>query len=447
MRVEPRRDSGARRAHCFPKPHHPIPVRDFLLLRNAAWSIASEFRPAAIRWQRLCFLICLGSLCLTSGAKAQQLETKNILVLYSHEREMGTYASLDEGLRSRLESVAANPLTFYTEYLDLMRFPDENHQQKLKEYLQVKYSGRKIDLIFVVSPLAFNFVTRNGDALFPGTPVVFTSVNIRALEKFSLKPNTTGIAVKRDIRDTLDVALRLQPDTTQVIVPVGTSPLEKSWTADLQNSLRSYEDHLTITYLGDLSMEDIQGRLRNLPRHTIVLFSQIFFRDGAGRYFLPEEALHLICQSSNSPVYGTDDNFLGTGIVGGHLYDLTKVGKEAGKIGRRILAGESPHNIPVQTLDPNYDVFDARQLKRWGISQAKLPPGSIVEFSQPSFWELYKLYVLACLAVLLLQSLLVIALVRQARRLRRSESRLTSSEPTSYQCTRRRAETHCPRIA
>ena len=118
-----------------------------------------------------------------------------------------------------------------------------------------------------------------------GTPVVFTSVNIRALEKFSLKPNTTGIAVKRDIRDTLDVALRLQPDTTQVIVPVGTSPLEKSWTADLQNSLRSYEDHLTITYLGDLSMEDIQGRLRNLPRHTIVLFSKFFFATEPGVIF------------------------------------------------------------------------------------------------------------------------------------------------------------------
>jgi signal transduction histidine kinase len=366
----------------------------------------------------------LGSLCLTSGAKAQQLETKNILVLYSHEREMGTYAPLDEGLRSQLESVAANPLTFYTEYLDLMRFPDENHQQKLTEYLQVKYSGRKIDLIFVVSPLAFNFVIKSGDALFPGTPVVFTSVNIRILEKLSLKPNTTGIAVKRDIRDTLDVALRLQPDTAQVIVPVGTSPLEKLWTADLQNSLRPYEDHLTITYLGDLPMDAIQGRLRKLPPHTIVLFSQFFFRDVAGRYFLPEEALRLICQSSNSPVYGTDDNFLGTGIVGGHLYDLTKVGNEAGKIGGRILAGELPENIPVQTLDPNFDMFDARQLKRWGISQARLPHGSIIRFSEPSFWELYKRYVLACLAVLLLQSALVVALIGQARRLKRSESRL-----------------------
>ena len=106
------------------------------------------------------------------------------------------------------------------------------------------------------------------------------------------------------------------------------------------------------------------------------------------------------------------------------MYDLTKVGNEAGKIGGRILAGESPHNIPVQTMDPNFDIFDARQLKRWGISQARLPQGSIIRFSQPSFWELYKLYVLACVAVLLLQSVLVVVLVRQARRLRRSETRL-----------------------
>jgi signal transduction histidine kinase len=171
-------------------------------------------------------------------------------------------------------------------------------------------------------------------------------------------------------------------------------------------------------------METIQGRLRNLPQHTIVLFSQFFFRDGAGRYFVPEEALHLICQSSNSPVYGTDEIFLGTGIVGGHLYDMTKVGNEAGKVGGRILAGELPENIPVQTLDPNFDMFDARQLKRWGISQARLPQGSVIRVSQPSFWELYKRYILACLAVLLLQSVLVVVLIGQARRLKRSESRL-----------------------
>jgi hypothetical protein len=316
-----------------------------------------------------------------AGRLGPTVQVKNVLVLYSQEREMAAYAPFDKALRSQLESAADHPLTVYTEYLDLMRFPDENQQQKLVDYLRVKYSSRKIDLLFAVSPLALKFLVKNGGALFPGTPLVFASVNIRVLETLSLKPNITGIAVKRDIRDTLDIALRLQPDTTQVIVPVGTSPLERLWTADLRNSLRPYEDHLTITYLSDLPMDGILDRLRNLPQHTIVLFSQLFFHDRDGRYFPLEKALDLICRWSNSPVYGTDETFLGSGIVGGHLYDLTKVGDEAGKMGRPFLAGETLANTPIQTLDPNFDMFDARQLKRWGISQAKLPTGSIVHFT------------------------------------------------------------------
>jgi signal transduction histidine kinase len=400
-----------------------VESRRLLLAQSAARPIAGSLRQSA-KWLRFCVLLCFGFLCLTPWAGAVQSESKNVLVLYSHEREMATYALLDKGLRSELESASRTPVTLYTEYLDLMRFPDENQKKTLVKYLRIKYSSRKIDLIFVVSPLALNFVIENANALFPATPVVFASVNIRTLQQLTLRPNITGVAVKRDVRDTLDDALRLQPDTTNVIVPSGTSQLERSWTEGLRNSLRPYEDRLTITYLSDLAMDSLLQRLKNLPPHTIVLFSALFFHDAAGQYFLPDDALDLICRSSNSPVYSTDRSFMGTGIVGGHLYDLSKVGAAAGKMGQRILAGEDLAHIPVQTLDPSYDMFDARQLKRWGISQARLPPGSIVQFSEPSFWALYERYVLACVAVFLVQSFLVIALIRQARRLKQSESRL-----------------------
>ena len=266
----------------------------------------SSLRKFANRWQTLVFLISFASFCLPLYALTQPSKATNVLVLYSLEREAPIYSSFDKALRSQLESPESYPLTYYTEYLDLMRFPEESQQEELVDFLRVKYSNRKIDLVVVVSPLALKFAIKNGDALFPGTPIVFASVNILTLDNFSLRQNITGIAVKRNIPDTLELALRLQPDTTQVVVPVGTSQLERSWTADLQKSLRPYEDRVTITFLSDLSMDGMLDRLRVLPQHTIVLFSQFLFYDGTGRYFLPEEALDLICQASNAPVYGTD---------------------------------------------------------------------------------------------------------------------------------------------
>lgn len=389
-------------------------VRDNIIL-------ASSCRPRA-QWRLLWLGLLLVSPHFTPRAViAQEFKAKSILVLYSHEREMSTYSELDRALRSALRSDSDYSVVFYTEYLDLMRFPDDRHQQKLVDYLQVKYADRTIDLIFVVSPLAFNFLIQHGGKLFPGVPAVFTPVDVRRIDKLFLTPNITGISVKHDVRDTLDLALRLQPDTARVIIPAGSSPIEKSWAEDTRKALHNYSDHIAITVLTDLAMNEMLNRLKNLPPHTVVLFAASFFYDAAGNYFLPEEVLDLICRASNAPVYSTNEPYLGLGIVGGSLLNLAEPGAAAGKVGKRILAGEKPSAIPVQTLDPNRIMVDARQLKRWGINEKRLPPASIVKFRQDSAWDLYKWYVVGCIALFGLQSLLIFALIVQRRQLKRSE--------------------------
>ena len=35
-------------------------------------------------------------------------------------------------------------------------------------------------------------------------------------------------------------------------------------------------------------------------------------------------------------------------------------------------------------------MFDWRELRRWGISEARLPAGSIVQFRQLSAWDQYQ---------------------------------------------------------
>src|SRR5258705_11671330 len=52
------------------------------------------------RWFHILF--CIVSICLTPCATAHQSEGGNVLVFYSMEREMATYAALDKGLRSEL---------------------------------------------------------------------------------------------------------------------------------------------------------------------------------------------------------------------------------------------------------------------------------------------------------------------------------------------------------
>jgi len=355
---------------------------------------------------------------------AEEYKEKNILVLYSHEEEMSTYAGLDHALRSALPSDPTHPVVFYTEYLDLLRFPEASHQRVLVDYLRVKYSNRNIDLVILVSPLAFNFFVKHGDQLFPGVPAVFTSVNIRRLQNVPLKPNITGIAVKRDLRNTLDLALQLQPDTVDVVIPTGSSAIEKAWTEETRNDLSAYGDRVSIKVLTDLPMNDMLTRLKSLPPHTVVLFSASFFYDASGNYFLPEDVLDLIAHASNAPVYSTNEPDLGRGIVGGSLMDLAEPGHAAGIIGKRILFGEKPAAISVQTIDPNHIMLDARQLKRWGISEKQLPPGSIVMFNQQPAWSHYKWYVLACIFLVVLQSALIVSLVVQSRKRKRSEAML-----------------------
>ena len=370
-------------------------------------------------------LASIASLCaVSSAAVAQQNTAKNVLALYSEQVETENYAALAEGLRSGLHSQDKFPVEIYSEHLDLLRFVDAPHQENLAAYLRAKYADRRIDLIVVIGSSAFNFITERGEAIFPGVPIVFTSVGITRIEERPLRRTVTGIAVKRDYGDTIDVILRLQPDTTEIVIPVGATSLEKTWTMEIRDSLKSFEPRVRLTYLSDLPMTELLRRLTKLPAHTAILYSPLFSNDAAGRHFLPEEALALMVPASAAPIYGTNDSYLGLGIVGGALYRLSEVGAAAGRVGARVLDGEAPATIPVETLNPNHRMFDARQMERWGISRARLPGDSIVQFTQPSVWSLYKGYIIGSLALVMLQAWMILRLVMQARRLKNSESLL-----------------------
>ena len=69
-------------------------------------------------------------------------------------------------------------------------------------------------------------------------------------------------------------------------------------------------------------------------------------------------------------------------------------------------------------------MFDWRALKRWGLRESDLPPGSIVLNRQPGFWDLYRRYVVAGVLLFLVQALIIAALLWQRARRRQTEAEL-----------------------
>jgi signal transduction histidine kinase len=110
------------------------------------------------------------------------------------------------------------------------------------------------------------------------------------------------------------------------------------------------------------------------------------------------------------------DTTLGYGIVGGSLINFEHIGAKAGELVLDILGGrKSPENIPASLEVSPVPMFDWRQLRRWKLSEAALPKGSIVINREVTLWD-YKYYIIGGIALLLAQTALVIGLLVERRK-------------------------------
>ena len=136
----------------------------------------------------------------------------------------------------------------------------------------------------------------------------------------------------------------------------------------------------------------------------------------------------LLSIAQRFPTYCIHPYCLDHGAVGGSYTDQTISGVKAGEIAARVLSGERPENIPIDQNSVTHPQVDWRQLRRWNISESALPPGTIVLYRQPTVWEKYEKYVVAGVVLIIVQALLIVGLLWQRARKRKTEAVLRESE-------------------
>ena len=347
---------------------------------------------------------------------------KQVLVVYSTRRDAQIVAIGERELPRILEQ-GLGRLDYYSEYIDDARFSDSAYQDAFRDFLLLKYKNVRFDAVIAVQDAALELVSGVRSQLFPGAPIVF----------FASGPvsgrieNATGLVAALTFTDTLALVADLQPQVRQIFVVSGASPSDMEYERLARQQFAPFESRFEITYLAGLRSTELESRLPNLPANSAIYYL-IVNRDGSGENVHPLEYLSHVTAIANAPVYCWVDSAMGRGIVGGSLKDQSEQLDALGRLALRVLSGESAEGIPVSSPNLNVRQVDSRQLRRWGISESRVPQGTRVLFKEPSVWDRYKVYILAAAAVLVAQSFLIAGLLLQRRMRRQAEDHVRRDE-------------------
>jgi signal transduction histidine kinase len=353
--------------------------------------------------------------------------TSRVLILYPGFDGQPGIVQFDQSFRSSFRSSSREKTEVYNEFLDAARFPDDRYQKLYASFLRQKYADRNIGLIIAGLPPSLDFVLKYRDELLPGVPVVYATIEQREVKARDLGPGVVGVPMKVELGPTLEAALRLHPRTRHVVVVAGRSKLDAYWTAEARETFRGYEGKVDFVYLVGLPMDDLLRRVARLPDESLIYYLNLF-EDGHGRTFIPADVVESLSTAANAPVYGHFGSYLGRGIVGGRITHFEAEGETAARLALRVLSGERPESMTLPEASGNPSEFDWRQLRRWGIGEDALPPGSVVLYKQPSLWDLYRWHVIGVASLCLIETLLIVGLLLERANRRRAKERLRESQ-------------------
>lgn len=371
-------------------------------------------------------ILLFAGLAVATSATAKPLP-RSVLIVSQWDPGLPFFAALSSAFHATLHANSPEPISVYSEALDLSRFPAPKYQENFRRYLRDKYRDKDLGAIVAVGALAFEFMLRARVEVSPTAPLVFSEVDESTIAKLKLPSDVTGTTIHLALHDMVAIAQALVPKLQRVALvgePLGDTSIYRNFKDELvQISALEFID------LTGLPLSEVKKRVAVLPENTVILYTAIFV-DGAGVAFDPTLALESIAAVANRPIVHRTETQLGHGAVGGLILKPNLVGNDAARLTLRILSGESAANIPIVLGDYNKPMFDWRQLTRWNISESQLPPDSEIRFRVPGIWEQYRWYVIVALVIIAFQFTLIgwLLIERRRRRIVEAESLLRLSE-------------------
>ncbi len=367
------------------------------------------FRPI---FRSLFFLFFLFALSTEANAVKK---VKTIAVFFSMDANLPAYTNMLEGIRSSLSEGSAEPYNLLTEYLDIGRSKDEEHARHLVELYNEKFQNNKPDLLITVGPFTYSLLTKFGLEALKNTPSINLESDPLVVNTPAPLPNPYGIFinVKFRISETLKHAFELFPKYREVYVITGNSNTDFYITGLLKKSAADFKSTHHFTFINGITLDSMLLVVGKIPAKSIVIIPMYLADKNNVPYSTPE-AIRIIAENCNAPVFPILDSFLKTnGGIGGFLFSYIFAGKETGRIAREIFDGKPLRDIIVNKESFYQYMYDWKQLKKWHLLDSKsIPSESLVFNREYGFFAEYKWYILAGILFMILETFLMAYLIK-----------------------------------
>jgi signal transduction histidine kinase len=344
---------------------------------------------------------------------------RTVVAIHLGAPDFPTNPVLNAAIRETLASRASSPLDYNVEYLESEHFDIADASRALVESIRLKYAHRHIDIVLAMTDPVLQFVLDHRASLFPDAAIVYAGLATPDERVRTAGRGLTGVLVGGAYNETLRLALQLHPATDHVFVVAKSPDAHNVGSAHAQ--LQPFASRVRITYLEQDTVSALINAIGQVPRRSLVLFLW-YTQDEPGDVMSSHEIARLVAARSAVPMYGTNEFYVGTGIIGGVMRRTHETGTRVAEMALEILDGVNAADIQIEParLVP---VFDSRHLLRWDIDESRLPPDSVVEFREPSLWRDYRKTTLSAIAVGIVQFGLIVGLVYERRARHRAELR------------------------
>ena len=372
------------------------------------------------------------ALLLFATTQAPAAEPRRVLLLHAFGHAYSPWSDMASSFRAELIKKSPEPIDLYEVSLDTARVQELHEEGPFIDYIQTLLKGRKLDLIVPVGAPAAFFVQRNRQRLPSSTRVLIFGADHRRIPESSLTVDDATANHENDMPAHVENILRLLPETKNVAVIVGSSPVERYWASELKRDFQPFTDRVNFTWFDELTLSEMLTQAATMPPNSAIFFL-LLIEDAAGVPYTQNRALEKFREVANAPIFGLGDFELGRGVVGGPALQTQAIGERAAQVAIQILAGEPPSRLRVAPLQYGFPSYDWRELRRWNISEALLPPGSIVQFRESTFWERYRWQIAVASAIVLFQTALIAGLLIERERRQRAAAQASKATAESGQ--------------